>query len=271
MNSNKPVIVIGNEKGGCGKSTTAMHLIVGLAMIGLRVTSIDLDVRQSSLSRYMANRRAYCEQLGKTLPMSEHYTGSKVTGEDEPNPNSSDEKAAERLTLLIEGALANSDVVVIDTPGSDTPLSRLAHSMADTLITPVNDSFVDLDVLGHIDARRRQVLGPSHYAEMILDIRQNRSAQGQKPLAWYVLRNRVGQLDSHNAQDVEWALGEMSGLLTFSPVHGFSERVIYRELFLVGLTILDLREASGGKPLSPSHIAAREEVANLVKLFSTPN
>jgi chromosome partitioning protein len=268
MNHEKPVIVVGNEKGGCGKSTTAMHLIVGLAMAGLRVTSIDLDVRQSSLSRYIANRRAYCEQVGTELPSSQHYTGAEVIGEDDAAGDGNNERAAERLKLLIEGALANSDMVVVDTPGSDTELSRIAHSMADTLITPVNDSFVDLDVLGHIDARRKQVLGPSHYAEMILDMRLKREDQNLEPSAWYVLRNRIGQLDSHNARDVAWALEELSSRLSFTTVHGFSERVIFRELFLVGLTILDLREASGGKPLSSSHVAARNEVENLVKLFT---
>ncbi len=266
MNKQKSVIVIGNEKGGCGKSTTAMHLIVGLALSDLKVTSIDLDVRQSSLSRYVANRRAYADATSKDIPMPKHYTGAEVIGD--PNVSESSEHAAERLMLLIDGALANSDVVVIDTPGSDTPLSRLAHSMADTLITPVNDSFVDLDVLGHIDARRKQVLGPSHYAEAILDLRLKRSDQNGSPLNWYVLRNRIGQLDSHNARDVAWALEELSSHLKFKTVHGFSERVIFRELFLVGLTILDLREASGGKPLSSSHMAARAEIENLVNLFT---
>ncbi len=263
MNQKNATIVVGNEKGGCGKSTTAMHLIVGLALSGLRVTSIDLDVRQSSLSRYLANRRAYCDAVGKDLPTPEHYSGAQVVGDD----TGEDERALERLQLLIDGAMANSDIVVIDTPGSDTPLSRLAHSMADTLVTPVNDSFVDLDVLGHIDARRKQVLGPSHYAEMILDLRLKRTDQGRTPLNWYVLRNRIGHLDSHNARDVKWALDELSKRLKFTTVHGFSERVIFRELFLMGLTILDLREASGGKPLSSSHVAARTEVESLVKLF----
>jgi chromosome partitioning protein len=53
------VIVVGNEKGGSGKSTAAMHLIVALAKLDFKLGSIDLDARQSSLSRYIANRREH--------------------------------------------------------------------------------------------------------------------------------------------------------------------------------------------------------------------
>ena len=56
------------------------------------------------------------------------------------------------------------DFVVIDTPGHDSPLMRLAHSMADILVTPLNDSFVDLDVLGSLDPDTLEVTGTSHYA-----------------------------------------------------------------------------------------------------------
>lgn len=261
-----PVIVIGNEKGGCGKSTTAMHLIVGLLDRGLRVASLDLDVRQSSLSRYVANRQVYASAAGKHVSMPMHYSGSEVTGDDVSRADTP--KAAERLQFLIDGARVNHDIVVIDTPGSDSPLSRIAHGAANVLVTPVNDSFVDLDVLGHIDARRKQVLGPSHYAEMVLEKRLSREGNGDTPLNWFVVRNRIGTLDSHNARDVDWALSELSSAIKFEVLPGFSERVIFRELFLVGLTILDLKEASGGKPLSSSHLAAREEVQGLVSAIA---
>jgi len=256
------IIVVGNEKGGCGKSTTAMHLIVGLLHCGKRVASIDLDVRQSSLSRYIANRRDYSSAIGKDIPMPEHYSGPSVTGDDQSIIS---EQSIERATFLIEGARINHDAVIIDTPGSDSELSRLAHSMADTLITPVNDSFVDLDVLGHIDAQKKTVIGPSAYSEMILDQRLKKKDKGEQPADWIVLRNRISSLDSHNARDVDWALGEMSRRIGFRVVPGFSERVIFRELFLVGLTILDLKEASSGAPLSPSHLAARKEVLSLLQ------
>ncbi len=257
-----PVIVVGNEKGGCGKSTTAMHLIVGLMDKGYRVASIDLDIRQSSLSRYIANRQVYANAIGRNVTMPTHYSGIEVTGDDDLKGEG--DRAAERLQFLIDGARVNHDALVVDTPGSDSPLSQISHGAADLLVTPVNDSFVDLDVLGHIDAIKKQVLGPSHYSEMVLERRADRVRQDRAPLDWFVVRNRIGTLDSHNARDVEWALKELADHMKFHVLPGFSERVIFRELFLVGLTILDLKEASGGKSLSPSHIAAREEVWDLV-------
>jgi len=263
--SGAPVIVVGNEKGGSGKSTTAMHLIVGLMDRGHRVASFDLDIRQSSLSRYVANRKVYRDAIKRDISMPAHYSGIEIAGDEDPRGESA--KAAERLQFLIDGARINHDVVVIDTPGSDSPLSRLAHGLATLLVTPVNDSFVDLDVLGHIDARRKRVLGPSHYAAMVLEKRLGREQDERTRLDWYVVRNRIRTLDSHNARDVEWALSELAGALKFDVLPGFSERVIFRELFLVGLTILDLKEASGGKPLSASHIAAREEVRGLVAVI----
>ena len=264
---NGQVIVVGNEKGGSGKSTTAMHLIVGLLQSGKRVASIDLDVRQCSLSRYIANRRAYSTAIGKDIAMPEHYSGPSVTGDDQANIS---ERSLERAILLIDGARINHDAVVIDTPGSESVLSKLAHAMSDTLVTPVNDSFIDLDVLGHIDARNKSVVGPSQYSEMVLDQQLKRRNNGEAAADWIVLRNRIAALDSHNAKDVEWALGEMASRIGFRVVPGFSERVIFRELFLVGLTILDLKEAASGAPLSSSHRAAREEVQSLVETILSP-
>lgn len=256
------VIVVGNEKGGCGKSTTAMHLAVGLMLEGLSVATIDLDIRQASLSRYVANRESYMRAIGKPVPLPEHFAGADVFSENGVLRDAND--TAQRLGLLVAGARVNHDALVIDTPGSDTPLSRQAHSHADTLVTPINDSFVDLDVLGHIDARRKQVMGPSHYSEMVFEQRKARAARDGGEVDWIVVRNRLSTLDSHNTRDVEWALGQFSKRLGFRVIPGFSERVIFRELFLVGLTIMDLKEASGGQPLSYSHLAARQEVRTLV-------
>src|SRR5258708_15243031 len=43
---------------------------------------------------------------------------------------------------------SQADVIVIDTPGRDDPVARAAILRADTLVTPMNDSFVDLDLIG---------------------------------------------------------------------------------------------------------------------------
>src|SRR3546814_6757451 len=57
------VIVVGSEKGGTGKSTTAIHLTVGLMKLGFRVGTIDLDARQGTFTAFWRNRAAQSEQV----------------------------------------------------------------------------------------------------------------------------------------------------------------------------------------------------------------
>ena len=252
------VIVVGNEKGGSGKSTTAMHVAVCLLAQGNRVATIDLDARQGTFSRYINNRKKYALSAKSEVLMPEHYAVQPAS-----DGESSDEGKV-KLRLLIEGAIINHDVVIIDTPGSDSPLSRLAHSYADTLITPLNDSLVDFDVLAHVDGQKMEIMGPSHYSEMVWEQKKEKAERDQGTVDWIVLRNRVSSLDNHNAREVSRLVSDLSKWIGFRIVLGFSERVIFRELFLLGLTILDLKDASGVKALSPSHLAARDEVMTIV-------
>ncbi len=258
FNPQAHVIVIGNEKGGSGKSTTAMHVAVCLIAQGNRVATIDLDARQGTFSRYINNRKKYALYAKSTIESPEHYSvQTALDGE-------SSEEGKVKLRLLIEGAMINHDVVVIDTPGSDSPLSRLAHSYADTLITPLNDSLVDFDVLAHVDGQKMEIMGPSHYSEMVWEQKKKKSERDKGTIDWIVVRNRVSSLDNHNAREVSRLVSDLSQRIGFRIVLGFSERVIFRELFLLGLTILDLKDASGAKALSTSHLAARKEVMTIV-------
>src|SRR5476649_326522 len=137
------VVVLGNEKGGSGKSTTALHIAVALLKAGQRVATIDLDSRQQSFTHYIENRRAWAERARIKLEMPTHYCVARADG------NSVEANEAEEFNSFSKAISAiehSHDVVVIDSPGSDTYLMRLAHSMADTLVTPLNDSFVDFDV-----------------------------------------------------------------------------------------------------------------------------
>ena len=67
------VVVLGNEKGGSGKSTTALHIAVALLKAGQRVASIDLDCRQQSFTRYVSNRQAWARRSGLDLELPAHY------------------------------------------------------------------------------------------------------------------------------------------------------------------------------------------------------
>lgn len=256
------VIVIGNEKGGSGKSTTVMHLAVSLLRLGKRVTVIDLDARQGTISRYFENRRHHVEQSGLNLPMPELLTLR-------PEDGGGDEEGIEALLGgVFEDAAEAADVVIVDTPGSDTAMSRLAHSFADTLITPMNDSFIDLDVLAKVNPADMSIKSPSHYAELVWQQRMQRAKRGGKAADWIVMRNRMGHTDSKNKREIERLVADLAKRIQFRTVPGFSERVIFRELFHQGLTLMDVAETQGEQALSMSHVAARQEVRALVEAIN---
>ncbi len=262
------IIVIGNEKGGSGKSTTSMHVAVALMMKGYRVATIDVDGRQGTLSRYIVNREIFNKKMGRDYPVPEHYRIKGHAADGVTNAELAEE--SERLRLVIEGTGLSYDIVVIDTPGAANKLSFLAHTYADTLVTPMNDSFVDLDSLAHMDGHDLNIKGPSHYSEAIWEAKKEKVARDSGTIDWIVMRNRLSNLDAHNKREVEQAIRELSKRLGFRALPGFSERVIFRELFLVGLTILDLKQAAGGGALSRSHVAARDEVFAIIDGFKLP-
>lgn len=255
------IIVVGNEKGGSGKSTTCMHVATALARMGKRVGALDLDLRQRSFGRYLENRRAYLAQAGLDLPTPDYRDlpeGDVATSQDS------------RLAQAVEAMDAEKDFIVIDCPGSHTRLSQVAHTMADTLITPLNDSFVDFDLLARVDPTTGRVKGPSIYAEMVWGARQLRAQAGLKPIDWIVVRNRLGAQQMHNKKKVGAALEDLSRRIGFRVIPGFSERVIFRELFPRGLTLLDLRD-TGIDQLNLSNIAARQELRDLMTGLKLPS
>lgn len=260
------VIVLGNEKGGSGKSTTAMHLFVALARQGLAVGAIDLDSRQQTFFRYLDNRNAYNERLGVRLVMPQLAGLSPSAA---PLRSDAADEDRSNLTEAVRFLGESCDVILIDTPGAVTPLSEAAHAAADTLVTPMNDSLIDFDLLGHLDPGTGEVLGPSVYAEMVWACRQRRAASGKPPLDWVVLRNRMSTLASRNKRTVGTSLAALSTRIGFRVIPGFSERVIFRELFLLGLTLLDLKE-DGPVTFTLSHVAARQELRDMVKALDLP-
>ena len=256
------VVVLGNEKGGTGKSTTAMHLIIGAMREGARVGSIDLDSGQASLSRYIANRREFADENGIALIMPEHHR--LVLSLDDSRSRAGEEDRG-RLIREIKRLSQTNDIVFIDTPGGDTDIGRTAIRFADTLVTPINDSLIDLDLIARLEGDPPEPVGPSRFSEKVWEARKERASDGMGPIDWVVLRNRVSTLASRNRQAIEAALDELSGRFGFRVATGFGERVVFRELFLQGLTVLDLRESGTNVPLNMSHIAARREVRRLLE------
>jgi chromosome partitioning protein len=255
------IIVTGNEKGGSGKSTTAMHLAVGLLRDERRVACIDLDARQGTLSNYLGNRRRFLEDKAMDLPMPEFRV---IAHSIEPNRDAAEDEDEQRLSETIAELSLAHDVIVIDTPGADSSLTRLGHSFADTLITPLNDSFIDLDVLARVDPVALTIDNPSHYSEMVWQQKMARAKRDGGSIDWIVMRNRLSHLDARNKREIERLLGELSVRVGFRQVSGFGERVIYRELFLAGLTMMDIIDVLGAESLTMSHISARQEVRGLI-------
>lgn len=246
-------IVFANEKGGTGKSTTAVHVAVALAYRGAKVAALDLDSRQRTMHRYFENRGETQERRSVTLPGAwcDVFRGQSTDAFD---------AALERLG---EGM----DFIVVDTPGRDDPLARHAAVGADTLVTPLNDSFVDFDLIGQVDAESFKVRRLSFYAELIWETRKTRALERRQEIDWVVVRNRTGHVEARNMQRIERALAELSKRAGFRIAKGLSERVIYRELFPSGLTLLDKGHLG---ELGTSHLVARQELRALVAGLNLP-
>lgn len=266
MNLNKKpyIFVVGNEKGGAGKTTCSMHLIVGLLDKNYKVASIDADSRQHSLTSYINNRQNYNEKNPDRkvdMPLHIHLRESDKNLIDEKD-NLEKEQFEQALNNVRD---YGADYLVIDTPGSHTNFSRLAHSYADTVITPINDSFVDLDVMAKFNNDTANIAHPSIYSQMLWEQKMERASRDGGSINWVVVRNRLSNLNASNKRNVFDALEKLAKRISFKIAPGFSERVIFRELFPVGLTLLDLKKANFNKTFSISHVAARQELRDFLE------
>jgi chromosome partitioning protein len=261
------VIVVGNEKGGAGKSTLAVHLAIALSRCGLSVAALDLDRRQRTFERYFENRQRWASQNNADLPKPEFSFLSKAVASDRVGAEREETLATQEL---IASMASKSDLVIVDAPGADTPASRAAHSCADTLVTPLNDSFIDFDLLAEMDPVTGSIGKPSVYAEMVWEARKIKAATKKTPIDWVLVRNRLSPLDAKNKRRVGEALSSLSQRIGFRVAPGLSERVIYREMFSVGLTLLDLTDEGAEASFTMSHVAARQELREIVLALKLP-
>lgn len=251
--SSPHVIVFANEKGGTGKSTTAVHVAIALAAKGARVSCFDLDHRQRTVGRYLDNRADTVRRKGVDLPMPRHAT----------HDGASEDFFEESWGQLAEGA----DFLVVDTPGRDDPFARTAASLSNTLVTPMNDSFVDFDLIGHVHPDTYQVTRPSFYSELIWDARKQRARADGTTIDWVVLRNRLQHIEARNMRRVQDALGQLAKRVGFRIIPGLGERVIYREMFPQGLTMIDSKDFGA---MGLGHVAARQELREMMAALQLP-
>ncbi len=255
-------IVFANEKGGTGKSTTAVHVAVALAYQGARVAALDLDPRQRTLHRYLENRAETERRRDIVLPNArfEVFSGDSLP----------------QLEAQVARLSEDADFLIFDTPGRDDVFARHAATEADTLVTPLNDSFVDFDLIGQVDAETFKVRKLSFYAELIWEARKQRAMSTirdaqpggrRREMDWVVVRNRTQHTEARNMKRLDQALSELSKRVGFRIASGLSERVIYRELFPSGLTLLDKGQLG---ELGTSHLVARQELRALLAALNLP-
>ena len=251
------IIVIGNEKGGAGKTTIAMHLIASLLHLKFKIMSVDVDVRQGSLTKYIKNRDEYAKAYNLNIQMPDHY-------------EIKEDYDQEAVKELIQQQVPKNDFIIIDTPGSNSILSQLVHSYADIIITPINDSFIDLDLIAHVDGKNLKISKPGIYSQMVWEQKMKRMKRDQGSIDWIVMRNRIAAVDAHNKRNMEKMMAQLSSRLGCKIAPGFGERVIFRELFLKGLTLLDLKAQGLHFNFSTSHIIARQELLSLINKLNIP-
>ena len=255
------VIVVGNEKGGAGKSTIAIHTATALLHAGASVAVLDLDLRQQTLGRFFANRRAWLAANGVAAPMPVEHP---LSSDGQALARATDDEALARFAEAFEQAGGQADFLLIDTPGSDTAISRAAHGLADLIVTPMNDSFVDFDMLGVVDPVTLELTRHSLYSETVWNSRKVRAAKDRKTIDWVVLRNRLAPTEARNRRRLDERVEALSRKVGFRIGPGLRDRVIYRELFPFGLTVADLSPTIRPVSMSLQHVAARQELRALM-------
>jgi chromosome partitioning protein len=250
---NGHVIVFANEKGGVGKSTLAFHCTVALCDAGHKVAVVDLDRHQQTLTSALSNRDATARSLHVELP-SPRYTVLR---------QHSGAQLSQEITRIGSGC----DFIVIDVAGHDCAIARNAIALADTLVTPVNSSFVDIDLLGKLDPVTMHLKEPGHFGRLVNELREERARCGIAPLDWIVMKNRARTAEVRQHIRIDAALQRLAGRIGFRIGHGLNERVAYRELFLFGLTHLDLKRIPG---LARMQARTGAEILRLVSDLALP-
>ena len=237
-----------------------MHTAIALLRQGYRVGTIDLDARQGTLTRYLKKRFDFVTRSREPLPCPVHMPIERSAVETMTGQRTQED---EFLKMALGELAQRSDFIIIDTPGTDCYLSRIAHSHADTLITPMNDSFIDLDLFADVDMKNYEILGPSVYTRMVEEQRRVKRDRGDGEIDWIVTRNRIAPLNTNNNKVIAKLLERIAELANFRLCSGFGERVVFKEMFLKGLTLMDLHEEQDGG-LTLSQLTARQEVRNLI-------
>ncbi len=247
------IIVFANEKGGVGKSTTAFHTCIALCNAGHKVAALDIDLRQLTLDRALNARTESARDYDVDLPRPRQILLAQSTEAE--------------LETKIRMAQIECAFIIIDVGGHDSPIARRAIFMADTIVTPVNDSFIDLDMLGRIDPRTGELKTLGAFARLVAHLKEPGLALRARPLDWVVMQNRARSRGTKNERKIIKALEEIAPVAGFRLIPGLRERVIYRELFPLGLTLFDLHLIP---KLGRAQPAATVEISDMLAALDLP-
>ncbi len=262
------VIVLGNEKGGSGKSTTAFHLAIFLLYKGYKVATIDVDSRQRTLTKYVNNRLNWCHKMNLDIVQPEHYH-LPIARSDSIREN--DKEEFELFRNCVVKTEQRADFLIIDTPGFDTHLTRLSHSLADTLITPLNDSLIDLDVMARLDPKTGDPIELGHYSRLVQRARKERMVIDGRTIDWILVRNRLSMLSSRNSRFINSGLEKLALRMGARLANGISDRVIFKSLFPIGMTVFDRVDSDFlGSISAKSQQNVQNEYALLVEALKLP-
>jgi chromosome partitioning protein len=153
------VIAIANQKGGVGKTTTAINLSAGLALAGKRVLLIDLDPQGNSslsfLDPHSIEHSVYELLTEDQLSFSDVIKATPVQGLDMLPSRISLAKfeskligefdAPFRLKDRMEGVSRQYDYILIDTPPTLGLITVNALVASDYLIVPIQPSYFALE------------------------------------------------------------------------------------------------------------------------------
>ncbi|MBL1241901.1 MAG: AAA family ATPase [OCS116 cluster bacterium] len=265
-NNTSRVIVLGNEKGGTGKTTLAIHLLLGLQAKGARVAAIDLDGRAAGFSKFLENREAWAKHSRQNIYTPPFFTVSPSQNKDVAQREQEDFAAFAGAVEKLEHI---SDYLILDLPSGDTYLGRLAHSMADILITPLNDGFLDVNILGDVDDEDFSVKHINPYGKYVLDCLNRRKNIDGKGFTWLLVKNRVSSLGAKHKLKIDKALNNLAEKLGAKIATNIGDRVIFRELYAMGLSVFDVLDKQTGVKATASHNEAKKEVLDLIEYIDS--
>lgn len=248
------IIVFGHEKGGTGKSTLTIHVAIGLKMQNYTVGVIDLDARQGTSIRFLTRR----ERLDLMVP--DQYFGILNSTSDSKEIAFKEDEIALKTAIT---KMRDLDYIIIDTRGSNNNFTQLAINFCDKLITPINDSVLDIDMLISIGSKDQVFFGP--YTQTVWEQKKQRNLQNNmKPIDWYLIRNRVSPIVTKNTNNCTAMLETICRKIGCKLGPSITERVIYKETLDRGLLLFDLQDQASISNFQ-TFSKAYEDISRLVE------